>query len=312
MRAIHFNPTFDDAARREAIYSGDLIVYSPTARSRRLCDLAAELAAEAFHPLAPELAQHELPVEQYVAILAELKPRFIHHPAAKEAIRELLQELGCDPSQSYFDVPRLRTMASGDYLTAGLAYAFHPHRDTWFSAPPSQINWWLPVYPISSVNTIAFHPRYWNLPLRNTSNEYNYYRWNQESRRAAAQQIKKETRKQPQSLEPITTDDEVRLTCEAGGMILFSGAYLHSTVKNTSGRTRFSIDFRTVNLDDVLVHRGAPNIDSACTGTTLRDYLRATDFERIPEEVALRYDENAPTEGELVFDPKSQVSSSNP
>ena len=65
---------------------------------------------------------------------------------------------------------------------------------------------------------------------------------------------------------------------------------MHSTVDNTSGRTRFSIDFRTVHRDDVLARRGANNIDSECTGTTLRDYLRGTDFARLPEEVVAPFD----------------------
>ena len=76
--------------------------------------------------------------------------------------------------------------------------------------------------------------------------------------------------------------------------MIFSGNQLHSTVPNTSGRTRFSIDFRTVNVDDVVMRREAPNVDSACTGTSLRDFLRAGDFERIDEDVALGYEGLAP------------------
>jgi len=72
--------------------------------------------------------------------------------------------------------------------------------------------------------------------------------------------------------------------------MIFSGAQLHSTVPNTSGRTRFSIDFRTVHVDDVRAHRGAPNVDVRCTGTTLRDFVRASDLERLPEDLALEYE----------------------
>ena len=107
--------------------------------------------------------------ERYVEILAELKPTFIHHPRAKELIAGLLSELGCDIERTYFDVPRLRTMAHGEYLNAGLAYQFHPHRDTWFSAPHQQLNWWLPVYEIESENSMAFHPQYFDRPVRNSS-----------------------------------------------------------------------------------------------------------------------------------------------
>ncbi|MGH9498292.1 MAG: hypothetical protein ACRD3L_04050 [Terriglobales bacterium] len=71
--------------------------------------------------------------------------------------------------------------------------------------------------------------------------------------------------------------------------MLFSAAQLHSTVPNTCGVTRYSIDFRTVHLDDVWNKCGAPNVDSAATGTTLRDYIRAADFAPLPDEVVGLY-----------------------
>ena len=86
-------------------------------------------------------------------------------------------------------------------------------------------------------------------------------------------------------------------------MILFSGAQLHSTVPNVSGKTRFSIDFRTVNLDDVIAQRGAPNIDSKCTGTSLRYFLKASDFSRIPEDIIALYDDGTEINGDLLYKP---------
>jgi hypothetical protein len=97
-------------------------------------------------------------------------------------------------------------------------------------------------------------------------------------------------------------DPQIRIVSQPGGVMIFSAAQMHSTVPNTSGKTRFSIDFRAVHFDDAAAKRGAPNIDSACTGTTLRDFLRGSDFVRMPEEVALLYDEQTPI-GELIFQP---------
>jgi len=57
------------------------------------------------------------------------------------------------------------------------------------------------------------------------------------------------------------------------------------TLPNTTARTRFSVDSRTVNLDHVVERVGTPNVDSACTGTTLRDFLRGSDLRPLPEEV---------------------------
>lgn len=301
MNTIYFDSTVDDETRRKQLYQGQLFVYSPSPSSSALCTFAREMIQEAFGSVDPLKAQYSMPVEKYVEIMAQLKPKFIHHPKSKQLIQGMLDEFGCDLSKTYFDVPRLRTATSDGYLTTGIAYAFHPHRDTWYSAPFCQLNWWLPVHEIQSENSLAFHRRYWTQPLRNGSNRYNYYRWNEDSRKNAAKHIKTDTRDQPRPEEPVELDPQTRLVCKAGGIILFSGSQLHSTVPNSAGRARFSIDFRTVHLDDVAARNGAPNIDSACTGTTLRDFLCAADLSRMPEELILPYDQEPPTDGVLVF-----------
>ena len=81
----------------------------------------------------------------------------------------------------------------------------------------------------------------------------------------------------------------MRVVTPVGGFLIFSAAQLHSTVPNTTDRTRYSIDFRTVNLDDLLEDRAAPNVDSACTGTNLGDFMRASDLEPLAEDVIERY-----------------------
>ena len=283
MNAIYFDSTFNDDIRRKNLYNGQIFVFSPSASAITLCEFARGMIEEAFAPLDPKEAQHSLPVEKYVEILAKLKPTFIHHPESKKLIQGILKESGCDLTKTYFDVPRLRTATCDGYLTAGIAYAFHPHRDTWYSAPSCQINWWLPIYDITPENAMAFHPHYWSQPIQNSSREYNYAQWNKESRKNAAQHIKTDTRKQPRAEEHLELEPQLRLITKMGGMILFSAAQMHSTVPNTSGYTRFSIDFRTVHFDDVMAKRGAANIDSASTGTSLGDFLRGTDFSPITE-----------------------------
>ncbi len=294
MNSVFFDPHQSDDARRERLYAGQLFVLSPTRASLALVELAKELIAEAFGGRDAERAQFEMAVEDYAALLATLKPKFIHDPRAKKCIQGILRETGCDLEKTYFDVPRMRTATSENYLTSGIAYAFHPHRDTWYSAPMCQINWWMPIYELEPSNAMAFHPRYWSQPVRNGSREYNYVEWNRTSRQEAGKHIKTDTRKQPKPEEPMELDPQLRLLPAPGGMIVFSGAQMHSTVPNDSGRTRFSIDFRTVNYDDVVKGRGAPNVDSECTGTTMSDYLRATDLAHIPEEICRRYEAGPP------------------
>ncbi len=244
-----------------------------------------------------------MPVEQFVSICAPLKPRFIHDPRTLEIIRDDVEELGCGLNDTYIDVPRLRMVTHGGYLTSGVGYAHHPHRDTWYSAPMCQLNWWLPIFSFDAESSMAFHPRYWAQSIKNGSSTFNYYRWNTDGRKNAAQHINKDTRVQPNAEEPLELEPQIRIVCPSGGIVLFSAAQLHSTVANTSGFTRYSIDFRTVSIDDVVALRGAPNIDSASTGTSLRDFRRASDFGGMSDDAVRLYDRESFVENSLVFRP---------
>lgn len=284
MTVVYFDSPIPDDERRRKLFGGDLFVYSPTPASLALVAFAREMAEAAFAPHFPPDAQHHLAGPAYVDVLASLKPTFINHPHSKELVRRVLADLGVDPEQTYFDVPRLRTMTS-DYLNAGLTLQFEPHRDTWFSAPMCQLNYWLPVYDVAEENVMAFHPPYFDCAVANSSRDYDYAEWVAHGRTSAAQQIDVETRKQPQIEQDIERHPDVRVITPPGGIVIFSGAQLHTTVPNTSGRTRFSIDFRVVNRTDVRDGIGAPNVDSACTGTTLGDFLRATDLTPLPADL---------------------------
>lgn len=290
---IFVDSRMSEKERRQELYHGSIFVDSSSASVLKLCRLAQELIEEAFCPLNPLKVYEGLPAQECAAILATLKPKFIHHPQSKEYIRAILTEAGCDLDKTYFDVPRMRTAFPGDYLKSGIAYAFHPHRDTWYSAPFCQVNWWMPIYDVNSENCMALHPHYFDRAIRNGSSEYNYQRWNHESRYDAAKHVQTDTRVQPHAVEPIDLDPEIRMVCQVGGAYLFSAAQLHSTVRNTSKVTRYSIDFRTVHLDDVLHRVGARNVDSACTGTTMGDYLRGTDFAHLPEEAIALYQDGS-------------------
>ena len=302
---VFFDSLFSDSIRRGQLYNGRLFVFSARPSTIALCDFARSMIEAAFDGKDPRNAQYSMPVEEFVSICAPLKPAFIHHPMTMKLLRNVVEELGCSLNDTYVDVPRLRMVTHGGYLTSGVGYAHHPHRDTWYSAPMCQLNWWLPIYPFDSESSMAFHARYWNQPIRNGSAGFNYYRWNAEGRKHAAKHIKQDTRVQPHAEEGLELEPQIRVVCPPGGIVLFSAAQLHSTVPNTSELTRYSIDFRTVNIDDVVAMRGAPNIDSAATGTSLRDFRRAADLVGIPDDLILSYDSQCTEESALVFQPES-------
>jgi hypothetical protein len=303
MSGILVDPQHSEGALRQALYSGSTLMLRPATASKKLCELAWHMIQEAFSPLHPEQAQSELPVPKFSEIISKLKPRFTHSSEAKQFLKELFEELGWDPAKTYFDVPKLRIATHSGYLTSGMGYAYKAHRDVWYSAPPCQINWWTPINEVQPRNVMVIHPRYFDRKVPNNSSDFDAYKWNAEGRKNAALYIDNDPRNHPHLQENLDLDWQV-LVGRPGSLMLFSAQHLHSTVPNDSGRTRFSIDFRTVHEDDILAHRGAKLVDCSSTGTTLRDFIRSTDLQRFSEDVVSSYEVGGRAkDAVLVFNP---------
>lgn len=294
MTAIYFDRKIDDDSRRDLLYKGDLFVYSANEHSLALIEVARKLIREAFPGIDPTTAQDHYPVEEFAQILSKLKPAFIHHPECKRIIPEMMAHIGCDLDQVHFDVPRMRSSTSNNYLTTGIAYAFHAHRDTWYSAPMCQINWWIPIFDIEAGNAMAFHPEWFDRTTPNNSEIYNYQNWNATQRFNAAEHIGKDTRPQPKLQEDIKLDPSIVVVTPPGGMLLFAASHLHSSVPNQTGKTRFSIDFRVVHKGDLIAQRDAPNVDCRCTGSPINDYLQGSTLEHLPDDLQQMYLQNSP------------------
>ncbi|WP_072689805.1 hypothetical protein [Rhodococcus marinonascens] len=291
-----------DEDRRSRIYSGEVFCLPSRDSIRAFGEFAWDLIDAAFGGHDPLTAHDDLSVEEYVRILGPLKTGFTHHPHSKALLRDVLLDLGADITQTYFDVPKLRVVPPTSYLTAGLGYNYSPHRDTWYSAPQCQNNWWTPILGETDKSCMAFYPEYWQKPTDNSSADFDAYEWNRSSRRDAARYIKDDPRPHPR-LSGQEPGSEIRIVGEAGSILSFSGAQLHATVPNTTGHARFSFDFRTISLDDLIAKAGPVNVDSHSTGTSLRDYIRADDYERLPDDVVALYDQGGSPEGVLVFNP---------
>ena len=114
-------------------------------------------------------------------------------------------------------MPRLRTSTSDGYLDSGISYAYHAHRDCWYSAPFNQVNWWIPVYDVVPENVFALHPEYFTQAVRNGSGRYDYASWVRTERPSAAQHIYSDTREQPKPEEDLDLSGELRFVMEPAG-----------------------------------------------------------------------------------------------
>ncbi|ASX01108.1 hypothetical protein CKJ56_15235 [Mycobacterium intracellulare subsp. chimaera] len=274
---------------RPLIYSGAMVLHTKLASATDFCAYAQRWLQQAFgDEVDPRLVHTELPVEEFVKRVSTLKKGFTNSEESKQHIRDFLEEIDQDPGDYFFDVPRIRVVPDYDYLHAGVSYAYLPHRDTWYGAPECQINTWMPVFPINPDQTMMINPHYFDRPVQNDSAEWDLQHWVTNERPAAVRNIRSEERRHPVPLEDVRTDTEFRVAGGSGDMIVFSGAHLHGTVPNRSGKVRYSIDFRVFHRDDLAARRGAKNQDAGTRNVEFgfSDLLRASDFAPYVEVVA--------------------------
>jgi hypothetical protein len=223
-----------------------------------------------FRPHDPVKAHESISPADMAALLGRWKPQFIHSAETKGIVRRIICEAGLSEKNTYFDLPKPRTAFPDGHLTTGIAFAFPWHRDVWYSAPPAQINWWLPVFKAGNNNSMSFDVSSFGRAVPNDSGAFDYYA-NNISRLTTAQQVTHESQVRPRALNHEPTS-EFLVIPSPGEVLLFSGAHLHRSITNTSSEARFSIDFRTVNAGDLKQGRGAPVVDAHCTGTAIRDF----------------------------------------
>lgn len=86
----------------------------------------------------------------------------------------------------------------------------------------------MPIYAIEPANAMAFHSRYWDEPVVNDSAGYNLYQ--QIHRRSAAQHLKSDAPPLSRPAGKVEINPRLRLVPPVGGILMFSGAQMHSTV----------------------------------------------------------------------------------
>lgn len=298
---IYNDPDLTNEELRAALYAGDMVMRSGLPAVTELVEFARDQLAALFAPHDPQMAHEHYAPAEMAALLGTWKPRFIHDQRSIRLVRQVTEQAGFTPEATYYDVPKPRTAFPVGHLNTGVAFAFPWHRDIWYSAPGQQVNWWLPIFSLRPTNAISFDPSSFARPIPNDSETFDYYRHNA-GRRHIAAQVSQEMQARPQAMghQPAS---EVIVLPTPGTVLLFSGAQLHATIPNTSGRARYSIDFRTVDSRDLIAGNGAPMLDVHCSGTAIRDFHRVADGQAFEERTVVQIFGAPPPDAHLVFSP---------
>lgn len=301
---VYCDPDLTDGEVRQLLYKGDLVIRTGLPAVTELVKFAREQLATLFAPHEPELAHEHYAPAELAAMLGAWKPRFIHHETSKRLVRHITEQAGFPAEHTYYDVPKPRTAFPVGHLNTGVAFAFPWHRDAWYSAPAQQVNWWLPVFPVRPTNAMSFDPASFAMAVPNDSESFDYYRHNA-GRKDIAAQVSRETLPRPGATGHQPTGEVIVLP-PPGAVLIFSGAQLHKTIPNTSGRGRYSIDFRTVDYRDLLAGEGAPLVDVRCRGTAIRDFRRVADGATFDEGTVVELFGAPPPGAHLVFSPNAR------
>lgn len=245
------------------VFAGELLLFAPSPAMRRLLARVRKIARECFGVAHPPSA-HRMHSRAEFLRRAEAAQKRVNSEECKALFAAVLDSCGIARKNLFWDALGLRVAPpiqnAGDLEKRGFRSFVPAHRDTWGAGFQAQINWWAPVWPIAARRTMGFYPSYWNRPLANSSAEWSFReflasRKQAEGGRAAVYPSAPVARETPD-------ETPAPLAMTPGELLCFSSAHLHSSIPNATSLARFSLEIRTLHLDDLRRRRGAPNVDN--------------------------------------------------
>lgn len=279
--ASFMNQEITDTARRRLLFSGNLFVYTPRAATIELGTAAGDVLEKMFGP-DPVDAQQRTSEAEFARLFHQAVEEF--ESVGMELAGHVVADLGCDPATTFIGAVSLSAATGDGFLAHGLGIPQNPHRDTWFAAAACQVNWRVPLFDLDASASLAFHPLYWDTPVRNNSRDFRYERW-YESARSACMPSTEDRLLQPRPTGPIDLAAQIRVCCPAGGLIVSSVAQLSSTVPNETSKTHFGVRFQTVSELDLVSGLGALNLDADPDGSMLSNFVRCSDLGPVPRQL---------------------------
>lgn len=209
-------------AQRAALFHGSLLVGTEDvfAHLQQLCwEAIVQYSAKPVDTLS---AEEIWSVVQQVRV--DMK-----NPQWCETIARCVQLCGIR-SGFFVDSPTLRCSVPNGHTNPLATKAYGIHRDTWYGYPAGMVNVWVPLLGHNEHNGMEVFANYFDKAVANNS-------WGVAPNAWAHNTVF------PECLQAID-DTGVAVFHPDGRYYLFSGQHLHRGQPNTSGVTRWSVDFR--------------------------------------------------------------------
>lgn len=266
----------DPTTLRARLYDGDVFLLPATGASAGLARDARALLEETLGGDPRRAHERHDPATLFDRVGAIRRTLFLD-AHFHDGVRQAIAALGVDPGECAFDPIRLRVVQHDGHLNPRARAVYYPHRDTWYAHPSAVIAFWIPLDDLREEETFVFYPERFRAAVPNDSERFDYDRWVQRDwgLKIGWQNIKDGERAHyPGTLGDPDAGPAHGFSCRRGDNLLFAGAHYHRTLPQSTGLTRYSLDFRFVHLPDLAAGRGAPNVDGRSTGSAMRDYVR--------------------------------------
>jgi hypothetical protein len=267
----------DNVAMRDRVFAGDVFLKPADSASQSLVARVISLMQERLEMEDIRTAHLKWSEEEMFDRIGSLRRTVYLDAEFHERVRAVVTECGFAPERVAFDPIRLRVVQPGGHRNPLAAPVYYPHRDTWYAHSQSMIVWWVPLHDLEPEETFVFYPNQLDQPVANDSEIFDYADWIKDGPALKIGWQKRDsgvTARYPGSLEKEMPVHAEGFCCRAGEHLIFSGAHYHKTLPHDLARTRYSLDFRVVHLDDAAAGRGAPNADNRSRGSTLKDYVQ--------------------------------------
>ena len=252
-----------------ALFDGELLVFENLESVEILVHHIRALVEDALGTMEPLLAEQYCEAGDFRRQCVALRKQLESDQLTQSLWHDVLREIGFDPKELFHDRLRLRIVPSKLVPEGRIIRPLPLHRDTWGSGIMAQVNWWLPVYPVSKSRTVTVWPEAFATPVENTSGEWDF-----------SELISSKTNNYP--LMPTTMDavgEPLPIVIEPGAVLAFAAAHLHAGTNDTSGLSRITVDTRTVWQEDLIAERAAPNVDGGGTDSHWAWFTPPANFE---------------------------------
>ncbi|MDE1463740.1 hypothetical protein [Spartinivicinus poritis] len=267
---------------RHSIYQGEIYKLPASQVSTELVNAIQQLLLKTF--AINELnfnnlvnIHNVLSEADFFAAMKLIRRELFEQPKYTELLSKYLLNLGFKQGEVAFEPLRLRAIRHNGHLTERAKAVYYAHRDTWYGHAQSVIVGWIPLHNQAIHQTFEIYPDWFNRPVSNNSEVFDYNQWRSGNNDKIIGWQKKDTgltAVYPETTAEVPLGRRIKFSCTQAETLLFSGAHYHQTLKQTRNLSRFSVDYRLIHLADEQQQLGAPNVDNRSRGSALQDYIR--------------------------------------